>query len=196
MLIGIDIDEVLSETIDFALDYHNWEIHGKKLERNQVSDYWLPHISGFEFLSEEEAARFFIDAMLSPRALQEVKPVVWAYEILTEWKKLWHEFCAITARGEPLREFTEKWLEKYFPSLFNEVIFCNHYWPEFPKYTKEEICLEKGIKTFIEDNQNYAIDLEKLGINVFLLEKPWNASFKPEDHPWITKVNSRKDIIL
>lgn len=63
------------------------------------------------------------------------------------------------------------------------MIFCNHYRPEFPRYTKEEICLEKGIKLFVEDNPNYAIDLEKLGVKVFLLEKPWNASFKEDEHP-------------
>lgn len=58
MLIGIDIDEVLSETVDFALAYHKGEIKGKKLERNQISDYWLPNIPGFECLTKEEAAFF------------------------------------------------------------------------------------------------------------------------------------------
>ncbi len=103
MLIGIDIDEVLSETVDFALAYHKGEIKGKKLERNQISDYWLPNIPGFECLTKEEAAFFFIEALASPQVLEELQPVAGAYEILKGWKALGHEFCAITARGEPTR---------------------------------------------------------------------------------------------
>lgn len=103
---------------------------------------------------------------------------------------------AITARGEPLRPFTEQRIEQHFPDLFDEIFFCNHYRPDYPKYAKEEVCIQKGIELFVEDNQNYAIGLEKLGIKVFLLEKPWNASFKPEDHLKITKVKSRNEIEL
>lgn len=44
MLIGIDIDEVLSETIDFVLEYHKGKVKGKKIERNQISDYFLANI--------------------------------------------------------------------------------------------------------------------------------------------------------
>ena len=115
MLIGIDIDEVLSETIDFALSYHKGEIKGRKLERNQISDYWLPNISGFEFLTKEEAPLFFIEALTSPQALEELQPVVGACEVLKERKTLGHKFYAITARGEPTRRFTEERIEKYFP---------------------------------------------------------------------------------
>lgn len=196
MLIGIDIDEVLSETIDFALSYHKGKVKGKKLERSQISDYWLPNIPGFEFLTKDEAPLFFIEALTSPQALEELQPVAWAYEVLKERKTFGHRFCAITARGEPTRKSTEERIEKHFPWCFEEIIFCNYYWPEFPKYTKEEICTKKGIKVFIEDNQNYAIDLEKLGIKVFLLEKPWNANFKENEYPWIFKVKKRSDIKL
>lgn len=103
MLIGIDIDDVLSETVDFALAYHKGEIKGKKLKRNQISDYWLPGIPGFEFLTKEESALFFIEALTSPQALDGLHPVAGAYETLKKWKALGHEFCAITARGEPTR---------------------------------------------------------------------------------------------
>lgn len=196
MLIGIDIDEVLSETIDFVLEYHKGEIKGKKIERNQISDYLLANIPGYEFLTVEESAGFFIEALRSERAFASLKPVDWAYKKLKQRKESGHHFYAITARGEPLRESTQQRIDKHFPDIFDKVIFCNHYRPDFPKYTKEDICVENGIALFVEDNPKYAIDLEKLGIKVFLLDKPWNASFNEQEHPWITKVKSRENIEL
>lgn len=196
MLIGIDIDEVLSETIDFVLEYHKGEVKGKKIERNQISDYFLANIPWYEFLSTEESANFFIEPLSSRLMFTALKPVDWAFKKLKERKEAWHHFYAITARGEPLRESTEQRINNHFPEIFDKLFFCNHYWPDFPRYTKEDICTEHGVSLFVEDNPRYAIDLEKLGIKVFLLNKPWNANFKGQEHPWIIKVNTREDIKL
>lgn len=194
MHIGIDIDEVLCETLDFALHFSGGKIGGKPLSRKQVSDYYLPNIPWYEDISPEIAVSFFVNAQNSPRALQELQPVQWALEKLTTRKAEWHLLYAITARGEPVREATETRLAKYFPDIFDKIIFCNHYWKEYPTYSKEEIAKQEEIRLFVEDNPKYAIALESLGIKVFLLEKPRNQSFISSDHPRIIKVSGRNEI--
>lgn len=194
MLIGIDIDEVLCETLDFALHFFGGKIAWIPLKRERVSDYYLPNIPWYEEVSREDAVKFFVDAQNTPRALDQLKPVNWAYEVLKKRKSEWHHLYAITARGEPVRVSTEARIEKYFPDIFNEIIFCNHYWEGYPRFSKEEICVQKGITLFVEDNPNYAIGLEALGIKVFLLDKPRNQKFIRKDHPWITKVSGWNEI--
>lgn len=194
MRIGIDIDEVLCETLDFALHFFEGKIAWKPLNRTQVSDYYLPNIPWYETVSREEAVRFFVEAQNAPRALEELKPVHWAYEVLKKRKSDWHSLYAITARGEPVKSATEAWIQKYFPKLFDEIIFCNHYRDAYPRFSKEDICKQKGIKLFVEDNPKYAIDLEAMDIKVFLLDKPRNQSFLQQEHPWILKVAGRESI--
>ena len=194
MHIGIDIDEVLCETLEFALQFFGGKIAWNPLSRAQVSDYYLPNIPWYEDISREDAIRFFVDAQNSPRALEELRPVHWAYEMLKKWKSEWHILYAITARGEPVKHATEKWIQKYFPNLFDEIIFCNHYRDAHPHFSKEEICKQKEIKLFVEDNPKYAIDLETVGIKVFLLDKPRNQFFIEQEHPWIQKVSGREAI--
>lgn len=196
MLIGVDIDEVLCETLDFGLIFFEGKIWNLPITREQVTDYFLPNIPGYESISREVAVAFFVDSLKSSRALNELHPVSWAYEVLKKRKEEGHTFHAITARGEPMRPSTEAWMEKNFPNLFDTITFCNHYRDEYPKYTKEEICKQEGIKIFIEDNPKYAIDLEKLGIKVFLLDKPWNKDLIENEHPWIIKVKNRSEISL
>lgn len=196
MHIGIDIDEVLCETLDFALNFFGGKIGGKPLSREQVSDYYLPNIPWYEDISPEVAVNFFVEAQNTPRALNELQPVQWAFEKLKKRKTEGHSLYAITARGEPVRESTKARLAKYFPNIFDKITFCNHYRDAYSTYSKEEICVQEGIKIFVEDNPKYAIGLEKLWIKVFLLDKPWNQTFVAEKHSGIIKVPHRGNIDL
>lgn len=194
MLIWIDIDEVLCETLEYALAFFGGKVAGFPLKKEEVSDYYLPNIPGYETLAHEDAINFFIESLRSERTLEELKPVAGASAVLKKWKEAGHRFHAITARGEPMRPSTEAWLEKHFPGLFDTITFCNHYREEYPTYTKEEICQKENIQLFVEDNPKYAISLEAQGVEVYLLAKPWNASFQEAEHPKIHKVAGREAI--
>ena len=171
-----------------------WKIAWNPLSRAQVSDYYLPNIPWYERFLVKKQLGFFVEAQNAPRALEELRPVHWAYEILKKWKSEWHILYAITARGEPVKHATEKWIQKYFPNLFDESSSAINYRDAHPHFSKEEICKQKEIKLFVEDNPKYAIDLETVGIKVFLLDKPRNQFFIEQEHPWIQKVSGREAI--
>ena len=45
MRIGIDIDEVLCETIDYVLAFQNYKIAGIPIKRLDFTDYYIKNIS-------------------------------------------------------------------------------------------------------------------------------------------------------
>lgn len=75
MIIGIDIDEVLSETLDFAIAHHKGKIAGIPIKRDDVKNYYLPDNEIFQDVSQEEAVNFFINAQADENALTQLLPV-------------------------------------------------------------------------------------------------------------------------
>lgn len=75
MLIGIDIDEVLSETLEYALALNDYHFGGKVLQKKDVITYHLTEIPGFEHVSEEEAIDFFNRAILHAAQDGKLQPV-------------------------------------------------------------------------------------------------------------------------
>lgn len=63
MRIGIDIDEVLCETIDYVLEYQNYQIAGIPIQRSDFTDYYIKNLPGFTHLEQETTISFFYDAI-------------------------------------------------------------------------------------------------------------------------------------
>ena len=190
MRIGIDIDEVLCETIDYVLAFQNYKIAGIPIKRSDFTDYYIKNISWFEHLDQETTISFFYDAINALGSdLSALKPVQWALQALTKAKKSWHQLYAITARWDNVKTATLERINQHFPDLFEEVIFCNYH--EANKISKEEVCKNLGIQVFVEDNLRYAQALAQEGIKSFLLAKERNTTFKAEENPNIFRVENR-----
>lgn len=189
-IIGVDLDEVLSETIGQVLEMNNNEINGIKITREDVNNYYLHEIERLN-LSIEDAVGFF-DKLRNSDKKWEVKPIGWALEKLNELKSEWYKFMIITARRDFLKEYTEERVEKNYPWIFDEIVFTNHYSEN--AVLKSEICKQKWIEIMIEDNLDYAIDMANIGVKIYLIDKPWNKQYNPKIHKWIIKVNGWNEI--
>lgn len=64
MLIGIDIDEVLSETVDCALAFNNYTIEGIPIHREDFTEYSIWLLPNYQHLAKETCVSFFTDAIL------------------------------------------------------------------------------------------------------------------------------------
>lgn len=190
-IIWIDLDEVLAESINFILGYHNYQIAGTPLIREDIVDYYIYNITKF-WVSKEQAIEWFRVAMLWDNNL-EIIPVLWALENLSSHKNKWYSFKIVTARqSEILSDYTQKWVEKHYPSIFENILFANHKFTS-KDIAKSELCKLHNIETMVEDNPTYALELAENWIFTFLLEKPWNKDFLLE-HPNLKKVKSWKEI--
>lgn len=63
MKIGIDIDEVLSETVDYVLAFQNYTIAGLPIKKSDFTDYYIKNLPGFDHLPVEMTTAFFYDAI-------------------------------------------------------------------------------------------------------------------------------------
>ena len=108
MIIWVDIDEVIAETLDFVLKFHDYQIAWKPLKREQFSSYYIPNIPGYEHISKEQAVSFFTDGMRYSAEHWGIQPVLWAKEVLEQAKQQGHTLYAITARGPLVQPATEQ----------------------------------------------------------------------------------------
>ncbi len=189
-IIAVDLDEVLSETIDQVLEVNNYQVNGMKITKEDVSSYYFHEIERLNLWIEDDVEIF--DKLWNSDKKREVKPLGWALEKLNELKSEWYKFIIITARRDILREYTEKRIETYYQWIFDEIVFTNHYSEN--AVPKSEICKQKWIEIMIEDNLDYAMDMASVGVKMYLIDKPWNKQYNPEIHKWISKVNGWNEI--
>lgn len=72
-IIGVDLDEVLSETIDQVLEINNNEVNGLKINKKDVNNYYLHEIEQLN-LSIEDAVEFF-DKLWNSDKKWEIKAI-------------------------------------------------------------------------------------------------------------------------
>lgn len=191
-IIWIDLDEVLSETVDGVLKFHNYQINGKLANRKDISSYYLWDIKKFK-LTKEEWIKYF-KSFLDSKDRENILPVQGAKAWLEKLIKIWWKIAIITARRIEIKDFTIQRLNKYFLWMRNEIVFANHFSQN--EKNKSELCKQQWIKIMIEDNLEYAKELSEKGIKVYLLAKPWNKKYKNGMDPNIIKVAWREEIII
>jgi 5'(3')-deoxyribonucleotidase len=169
--IAIDVDEVVVEFVRGYLefmkdkgfndvDYNNvfsynlWEVLGidKKLGYDSVFEYGIN--GGFD------GGEFIKGAIEGIEKLKEIFDVYF-----------------ITARPSEASKSTRDFIFNEFGILGDRVIFSGGY---YGGKTKDEICRELGIDLIIEDSEDGSLGYAKNGINVLLLDKPWNRKVEHE----------------
>ncbi|MBA0578034.1 hypothetical protein Gorai_020336 [Gossypium raimondii] len=106
-------------------------------------------------------------------------------------------FCdlsVVTSRQNVIKDHTIEWLEKYYPGLFQEMHFGNHFALHGKSRPKSEICRLLGAKILIDDNPRYAVECAQVGIRVLLFDYknsyPWCKTESIDKHPLVTRVNN------
>jgi len=183
-IIGVDLDEVLSETIDGVLKFHNYQINDIPAHREDISHYYLWDVEKYG-LTQEEGVKYFRSFLDEAQKSEEILPVQWAKEWLEKLKNDWWKIIIVTARREEIKDFTIHRLNEHFQWLRDEILFASHF--TVNSVEKSELCKQHWINIMIEDNLEYAIELTNAWVKMYLLDKPWNKRFDPEVNKWITK---------
>ncbi len=196
MIIWIDLDEVLAETVEKLLEDNNNIIWNKKVSKEDIKDYYIFKMKEL-WLTPEQAIELFRKVLAEDKKYK-IRPVDGAYEKLKSWKEKWYKLKVITARpGDLFKEYTLNWLDKYYPNIFDDVFFASDAQIKFNKHWKDEtkksiICKNLWVDVMIEDNFEYANDVASCWIKTYLITKPWNKDFKETEN--IIRVNSWKEI--
>lgn len=185
MIIAVDLDDVLADTLDNFIKFHNAS-YKTKLKFNDFKFYALHEIIG---LSEEEEAKR-LELFDKSKFFDKLKPLKGAQKAISELSKK-NKIVVVTARTENVKEKTKKWLANYFPEI-EDVTFISQGYMGFVK-TKAEVCKSLGAAVIIEDKKSFVLECADAGIKVLMFDYPWNKDVKDDKN--IIRVKSWKEIL-
>lgn len=176
--IAVDCDDVIAnvndsmrhfinEAYDFNHTAEDYRVDG------EYHRYW-ERIWG---VPEGQSVDWFSQYIASGR-MAELEPVEGALEVLEELRAR-YSLVMVTARSSLEVEYTEQWLERHAPDLFDEVTFM-HRWQRHPdhKVTKGEICCELRADYLIDDNYEHCRIAAMMGKKAILFgDYGWNRAY-------------------
>lgn len=186
MRIAIDIDEVLAETLEAFLDYHNKKYKTSFCkEQFYTYDWWeIMNISVKKILDR------FYDFIKTDHG-SNIVPVEGAVETIKYLSKN-NKLSLITGRPKKIFKETHDWINRYFPKCIEEIHFTGDYVNPIKNITKGNICKQINASFIIEDVPRYSENCAQAGVDVFLFDRPWNQGVEQNDK--IRRVYSWKDI--
>jgi Uncharacterized protein conserved in bacteria len=187
MIIGIDLDDVLTDTLPAVIKYHN-EVYKTNLKREEFFSFKYWEVWGG---TREEAIQKVYDFHQSPY-FAELKPIVGTQEALARLKN-GNELYLITSRQEVFAEATKNWIKQYFSGIFSDIFITNFYTKSGVSITKREICNQIGADILIDDSIEYALECLAPERKIFLFDSPWNQT--AELPAGVTRVYSWPEII-
>lgn len=187
MIIAFDLDDVLADTTNSVMQFHN-ERYGTSLTR---SDFTTTNWSEVFGSTKEETYYKFEEYVNSPY-YDTLSPTEGSLGFVTKLAHH-HTLVVITSRQRELETHTKRWIHQFFPALFRDVYVTNH--PQWARTgiakTKKQVCDEIKVDLLIEDNLDYAIECVTPIRSIYLLNTPWNQGITP---PGVIRIQGWDDI--
>jgi len=177
MIIAVDLDEVLSDTMPSLIKFHN-ETFNTKLRSKDFHSYEFWRVWGG---TKSQSIAKFLQFTQSPYFL-EVLPIKDSVQSVKYLSKK-HKLYVVTSRQTHLTDATHIWVNQYFPDIFQGLHVTNH--PQWAvageAKTKSQVCQEIGANLLIDDSIGYAMECETIDIPVLLFDYPWNKGKLPKN---------------
>ncbi len=172
MIINIDSDDTLFPFVETFIVFHN-EKYKTNLKREDFVSYSFDKLIGGTM--EDSICR--VSEFYETKLFQEMRPFSYSVEAINYLKKL-NRLYNTTSRPDSISKETIEQITNNFANSFLEIFFSANHYTEAKNCgkTKAEICLEKNVSLMIEDSLEYAIPCADKGINIFLIDAPWNQN--------------------
>lgn len=184
--IGFDLDDVLFDFMGPLTAWHN-TTHCTSLMRDDYFSFDLSEV----WKCEGKEASDRIWNFYQSDYCKQAQPVSGAVKGLQALKDKFR-FIIVTARPDSMESEIRTWLATHFGTLFDDVIFTNHYHGTERKRSKSSVCLEFDVRLFVDDALHNAHDIASIGVPVLLFDTPWN---REKVTGLITRVFSWSEII-
>lgn len=160
--IGIDIDSVLADTAAgiTAAAYKRYKVW---LPVEQMTCYMLEDCTELEDWQAKEI-------MNDPAFYSTLRPIPGAVQAVYELRKAGYDIWLVTARPIACTwTVTLEWLRSQ-RVLYHSLMFSER---------KPEIATKFGLSVFVEDRLETALALAYAGLDVYLIDWPWNQGDLP-----------------
>ena len=153
--IAIDIDEVLVPFLVPLAKYHQKTLPKKPFK------YLYRQV----FQVSEQQSRRMVRDFYKSQEFKDLLPIEGAHEKLYEMRKGVSKIYAVSGRQDVVRGLTQDWLDKYFPTIFDDLILTNSFTVD--TVPKVDLCQSLALDTIIDDDMSICYDCLNIGMNVF-----------------------------
>lgn len=172
--IYVDIDDVLSETIECLIDLLE-VIHERRIDVEDVRHFDLQKSFG---LARHEISEF-MDRAHADEVIESIAPAEGAAKILSDWAGEDHEVMLVTGRPPSTNAASRRWLERH--SIAHTALHHLDKWgrPSWNESDLPALRFEQipgfAFDFAVEDSLDTATRLvEDFRIPVALMDRPWN----------------------
>ena len=167
-VVAVDVDEVLGR---FALQlcaFHNGT-YGTSLTPENFCCYNFHEVWGGTREEADTKVRMFLSSpyFLKGNSGRGIPIIEGAAEVLRKNSQRF-ELHVVTSRQHVIEEHTRAWIDAYYPGIFEELHFGNHFSDEGEVRSKSDLCHSIGAVAIIDDNLIYATECAAAGIRTFL----------------------------
>jgi uncharacterized HAD superfamily protein len=174
--IYVDIDDVLSETIERLVDLFE-QMHDRRIDADAVEHFDLSRSFGLE----PDELESFMDRVHEDDVIMSMTPIVGAAEILSDWGAAGRRVTLVTGRPPSTNLSSRRWLDQH--GFDHETLHHLDKWnrpswnpADLPAIRFDDIP-DFEFEFAVEDSLETAVRLiEEFGIPVALMDRPWNRS--------------------
>lgn len=177
-VVTIDCDNVLADTAASFVDWYTkttWRI----LTLKDLNQQYLSQCSALAWMCENGWDPYFPfwESILASE--HTMKPISWAAQAVKSLYDQWYILKIVTWRWTMERDETYRWVEEYFPDMFDEVIFGFEWTHDFTN--KWLLCSRLNAILHIDDFIQNARDISAVWIPMILFDRLWNQSDEKND---------------
>eukprot|EP01054_Gregarina_sp_Poly1_P006130 Gregarina_sp_Poly_1__6129@NODE_323_length_9530_cov_14_322836_g275_i0_p5_GENE_NODE_323_length_9530_cov_14_322836_g275_i0NODE_323_length_9530_cov_14_322836_g275_i0_p5_ORF_typecomplete_len296_score41_25NT5C/PF06941_12/2e27HAD_2/PF13419_6/5_6e05Acid_phosphat_B/PF03767_14/0_00089NIF/PF03031_18/0_004HAD_SAK_2/PF18143_1/0_24HAD_SAK_2/PF18143_1/1_3e03_NODE_323_length_9530_cov_14_322836_g275_i037454632 len=166
-VLALDIDEVLANTLEQSMAWHN-NTYGTSLTKEDYKSYIFCEVWN---CTDAEAMQRFREFTRSPY-WEAIQPVEGAQQFVNEMSSHFR-LAIVTSRQDFLQESTLRWLNLYFGlHKFCSIKFGNNWLADenAAKKSKREMCMEIGAVALIDDLPKHILHVSPVrGLRLLIL---------------------------
>jgi uncharacterized HAD superfamily protein len=172
-IIAVDIDDVIAANAQGFVDWSNSR-YGTSLSVDDYDDRWALVWR----VEHDEAERRALEYHASGH-ISTYNQIDGAYPVLKKLSES-YKLILITARRISINQLTRDWINKYYPNIFEDIIFAGFFdapTPESLKMTKAETAKQHLADYLIDDQLKHCLAASEVGITALLFGNySWNQN--------------------
>ncbi len=171
---AIDFDEVLADSMTYALQEYNTMYPIETLTRDHIVSFDWENLTECVFTTREESVLFWRE-ILARQNLDDLLPVEGAVAWLRQLSQMWHQIHIITARHHSNYDNIKLWCEQRFWKIFTSY---HTLWKDDPlhRFSKGIYAKNLGITHALDDGWHNIEEYFKHDIQAYCLNTPWNKN--------------------
>jgi uncharacterized HAD superfamily protein len=189
-VIAVDIDDVIAANAQGFVDFSNQK-YGTNLTVADYQDHWgeVWKVDQDEML--QRAIEYHESGHIATYAI-----IDGAKDVLEKLKGRF-KLIILTARRNSINQLTKEWIEKYYPGIFDDMVFSGFYDTTVQgsfHMTKGELAKSVGADYLIDDQLKHILAASELGIRGILFGNySWNQiDFLPRN---VTRATNWEEVL-